>query len=84
MRNFTICTAHQILFGSPNQEEQDGQCIGMSGGKQGLRQAFDVKILMAFKCRTLKVKPHADAWQENKGGHSLIMHSVFYTESSTN
>jgi hypothetical protein len=44
MRSFTTCTPHQILFGSPNQEERDGLGIGMSGGEQGLRQAFDVKI----------------------------------------
>jgi hypothetical protein len=44
MRSCTICTPHQILFGSPNQEERDGQCIGMAGAEQGLKQAFDVKI----------------------------------------
>jgi hypothetical protein len=31
----------------------------------------------------LCIKPHADAWQANKGSHTLIMHFVFYTESST-
>ena len=44
MMSFTICTLHQILFVSPNQEEKDGEHIGMSEGEQELRQAFDVKI----------------------------------------
>jgi hypothetical protein len=52
-----------------------------------IKYEYNATAMKRFKSITnyidLSIKPFADAWQENKGGHSLIMHFVFYTESST-